>query len=97
MRYGRSGIMKSTPSSPPLMASRTIWTRFVSKPQRNSAGSVKITPLATELEAEPTVWDRLASRMLLRIPPACSARKRATVMTATGMDVEMVSPALSPR
>ena len=89
--------MNRTPSSPPLMARIVIWRRFVSKPQRKSAGSVKITPLATELEAEPTVCDRFASRMLLRRPPARSARKSATVITATGIEVEMVRPARRPK
>ena len=79
------------------MASTVIWRSVVSKPQRKSAGSVKITPLATELEAEPTVCDRFASRMLLSTPLARSARKNATVITATGIDVEMVSPARRPR
>ena len=68
-----------------------------SKPQRKSAGRVKITPLATELEAEPTVCDRFASRILLLTPPARSVRNNATVITATGIDVEIVSPARKPR
>ena len=89
--------MNRTPRSPPHMASTVIWRSVVSKPQRKRAGSVKITPLATELEAEPTVWDRFASRMVLSTPLARSARKKATVITATGIDVEMVSPARRPR
>ena len=89
--------MNSTPSNPPHIANSVIWTTFVSKHQRNSAGSVKMTPLATELEAEPTVCDMFASRMLLFTPAARSARKSATVITATGIDVEIVSPARRPR
>ena len=89
--------MNSTPRSPPVIASSVIWTNVVSKPHRKSAGKVKMTPLATELEAEPTVCDRLASRMVLVTPPARSVRNSATVITATGIEVEIVRPARSPR
>ena len=58
---------------------------------------MKITPLATELDADPTVCAVFASRMLLSIRAPRSRRKTATVITATGMDVEIVRPATSPR
>ena len=97
MRKRRKGIMKRTPMRPPAIASVVIWRRFGATPQRNSAGSVKITPEATELEAEPTVCARFASRMLPSCPNRPSTRKAATVITATGIEVEMVSPARRPR
>ena len=58
---------------------------------------MKITPLATELDAEPTVCDRFASRIELETPARARSRKAATVITATGMEVEIVRPTLSPR
>ena len=97
MRNLRRGIIKSTPSSPPHKASRVICSSEGGMPQRNRAGRVKMMPLATELEAEPTVWERLASRMVPPMPRAPKARKAATVMTATGIEVEIVRPAWSPR
>ncbi len=89
--------MNSTPSSPPHIARIVIWMKVGSKPQRKSAGKVKMTPLATELEAEPTVCDRFASRMVLSTPPARRVRNNATVITATGIEVEIVRPARRPR
>ena len=62
-----------------------------------SAGSVKMTPLATELDADPIVCETFASKSVPRTPTLRSARNAATVMTATGMEVEMVSPAWRPR
>ena len=56
-----------------------------------SAGSVKMIPLATELDAEPMVWARLASRMLPCPPARSSSLSAATVMTAMGTEVEIVS------
>ncbi len=55
---------------------------------------VKIVPVASAVEADPTVCDRLVSRMLGR---RRKARKAATVMTAAGIEAEMVSPTRSPR
>ena len=55
---------------------------------------VKIVPLAREVEAEPMVWERLASRI---VPGRRSAEKTATVITAAGMEAEMVSPTRRPR
>ncbi len=89
--------MNSTPSSPPVIASKVIWTNSGSRCHMNSAGSVKMTPLATELEADPIVCDMLASRIVAGRPTCRSSRKAATVITATGIDVEMVSPACKPR
>ena len=97
IRKRRSGTMNSTPMSPPQSASSVIWRRRGSRCHMNSAGSVKITPLATELEADPTVWDMFASSRVPRTPTRRSRRNAATVMTATGMDVEIVKPAWRPR
>jgi hypothetical protein len=97
IRKRRSGIMNRTPSTPPHMASMVICSRLGEMPQRNSAGSVKMMPLASELEAEPTVCERLASRIVPRRPAASRARNTATVMTATGIEVLIVSPARKPR
>jgi hypothetical protein len=55
---------------------------------------VKIVPLASEVEAEPIVCERFASRTDARAP---TRRKSATVMTAAGIDAEIVSPTRSPR
>ncbi len=79
------------------MASRVICSSSGGMPHMNSAGSVKMTPLASELEAEPVVCEIFVSRMLPRMPTWASARNTATVMTATGIDVLIVSPARSPR
>ena len=73
IRKRRSGIMNSTPSSPPAMASVVICSSDGCRPHKNSAGNVKMTPLATELEAEPTVWERFASRMVAEPPNLRSA------------------------
>ena len=89
--------MNSTPNRPPVIAKRVIWRRVGSKPQRKRAGRVKMTPLATELDAEPTVCERLASSRVFWAPSLRSARNTATVITATGIDVEIVRPALRPR
>ncbi len=97
IRKRLSGTMNSTPSRPPHIASRVICSSPGASPQRKSAGRVKMTPLATELEAEPTVCEVLASSRLLPTPMPFRARKTATVITATGIEVEMVSPTRSPR
>ena len=89
--------MNSTPNKPPAVASAAICRSPGGKPHMNNAGSVKITPEATELEAEPTVWVRLASRIDVRAPKRFRMPKAATVITAMGIDVEIVKPATSPR
>lgn len=58
---------------------------------------MKITPEATKLDADPIVCEILASRMFESCPNLRSTRNAATVITATGIDVEIVSPARSPR
>ena len=63
----------------------------------NNAGNVKMTPLASELDAEPVVCEILVSRIVPLIPTPRNARKTATVITATGIEVLIVSPARSPR
>ena len=58
---------------------------------------VKMTPLAIELEAEPTVCAMLCSRIVDFTRADRRRRKAATVITATGIEVEIVRPARSPR
>ena len=89
--------MNNTPSRPPASANKVICNNDGCKPHRNNAGRVKMTPLATELDEDPTVWAMLASRICADPPSLRSAWNAATVITATGMDVLMVSPARSPR
>ena len=79
------------------MVSRVICAQAGLIPQMNSAGMVNNTPEATEELAEPTVCDMLLSRMLWRRPKAVNTRNATTVRTATGIEVLIVSPALSPR
>ncbi len=64
MRKRRSGIMNSTPISPPAIASSVIWRQAGLMPQMNSAGIVNSTPEATDELADPIVCDMLLSRML---------------------------------
>ena len=85
------------PRRPPHIASSVICNKSGGMPHINSAGSVKMTPLARELDADPVVWEMLVSRILPRIPTCARARKTATVMTATGIDVLIVRPARKPR
>ena len=66
-------------------------------PHMNRAGNVNMTPLARELDAEPVVWEMFVSSIDPLTPTADKARKTATVMTATGMDVLIVRPARRPR
>ena len=66
-------------------------------PHKNKAGKVKIMPLAMEEEAEPIVWLRLASRILEVPPNLRMVLNAATVITATGIEVLIVKPALNPR
>jgi hypothetical protein len=63
-------------------------------PQRKRAGIVKIVPDASDVEAEPMVCDRFASRM---VPRARKSLKRATVITAAGIDADTVMPTRRPR
>ena len=55
---------------------------------------VKIVPVASAVEAEPMVWERFVSRMVASMR---SARKAATVMTAAGIEAEIVNPTRNPR
>jgi hypothetical protein len=63
----------------------------------NSAGMVNRTPDATEEDADPTVWEMFDSRMECLSPAAVNNRNMTTVSTATGIDVLMVRPAMSPK
>jgi hypothetical protein len=90
--------MKRIPSSPPSIARLAICTSEGLKPHKNNAGMVKMTPEAKDELAEPMVWDMLFSRMVVPLPKrTLEKRKKATVITATGMEVETVRPAFRPR
>ncbi len=89
--------MKSTPISPPAIVSNVICRQAGDMPQMNNAGMVNSTPDATDELAEPIVWDMLLSRIECRRPNDSRIRKVTTVSTATGIDVLIVKPALSPR
>jgi hypothetical protein len=79
------------------MANKVICRSSGGIPHINRAGKVKMTPLASELDADPVVCEILVSRIVPRMPTLESARNTATVMTATGIDVLIVSPARKPR
>ena len=66
-------------------------------PHINKAGSVNRAPLATDELAEPIVCDILVSSKLYLNPKTDNRRKTTTVRTATGIDVLIVRPALSPK
>ena len=89
--------MKSTPSSPPAIVRSVICAQAGLIPHMNRAGIVNRTPDASEELADPTVCEMLLSRMLCRTPKAARIRNATTVSTATGIDVLIVRPALSPR
>ena len=56
-----------------------------------------MTPEASDELAEPVVWDMLLSRIDARPKKRCVKRKKPTAITATGIDVDTVIPARSPR
>ena len=58
---------------------------------------VKMTPEASEELAEPVVCEILLSSMLARPNKPRVRRKKPTVMTATGIEVETVIPTSKPR
>ena len=58
---------------------------------------VKIVPEASDELAEPIVCDMLASRIIPRPRAEEGSRKKATVRTAMGIDVETVRPTRRPR
>ena len=92
MSCRRSGIMKSTPSMPPMMASSRMRVYSSWNPRKISAGRVKITPPATDSPAEPVVCTMLFSRMVARP----MARSRLMERTAIGMEAATVRPARRP-
>ena len=92
MSWRRSGIMKSTPSQPPISARKKTPQYCSGKPRKISAGSVKITPPAMDSPAEPVVCTMLFSRMLT-LP---NARRMLMESTAMGIEAETVSPARRP-
>jgi hypothetical protein len=93
IRERRSGIMRSTPSQPPVIATSVERRMSRSYPMTSSAGSVNAAPAAIDSPAEPTVWVMLFSR----IDPRLSARKIGIESTAIGIDADTVSPTLRPR
>ena len=84
--------MNSTPSQPPISASRNIREYSRSKPRKINAGKVKITPEAIDCPALPVVWTILFSRIEARP----SARSTLIDSTEIGIDAATVSPARSP-
>src|SRR6266545_1290200 len=52
MSWRRNGIMKNTPSHPPIRARRKMRQYSRSKPRKIRAGKVKITPPATDSQAD---------------------------------------------
>ncbi len=58
---------------------------------------VKMTPEAKDELAEPTVWEILFSKMVVLPNRGLAKRKKATVITATGIEVETVRPAFKPK
>ena len=89
--------MNMTPSTPPRRASVPIWAIEGLNPQRKRAGIVNMTPDAREEAAEPVVWAMFVSRMPTFPHRPRVTRKKATAMTASGIDVEIVRPTRRPR
>ena len=98
IRNARSGIMNSTPRSPPKSATIVISTSEIAtvgsvRCQMKSAGIVKITPAASDSPAEPIVWTMFVSSTV----PRPVSRKTATAMTAAGIEALTVRPTRRPR
>ena len=95
----RSGIINSTPRTPPTRAINEIVSKFgasvfPSFAHKNKAGSVKIAPAAKDSPAEPIVCTILLSKIesffiITRITPI--------EITAAGIDAETVIPTRKPR
>jgi len=68
--------------------------RDLSKSFSGMAAFDLIVPVASAVEAEPMVWERFVSRIVAR---SRRARKAATVITAAGIEAEMVNPTRNPR
>src|ERR1700722_17135176 len=92
--WRRSGIMKRTPSHPPISARKKMrqYSVLSEKPRKISAGMEKITPAATDSPAEPVVCTMLFSRRVERP----KARRMLIDRTAIGMEAETVRPARNP-
>jgi hypothetical protein len=95
IRRRLSGIIASTPRTPPRNASPATCRIVGTTPHMKSAGIVKIVPVASDELALPIVCARFASRRLP--PPFDTARKSIAESTAIGIEVETVSPAFRPR
>ena len=95
----RSGIIKSTPITPPISAINAISKKEggslpVSDAHIKSAGNVKIAPAATDSPAEPIVCTILFSSTESRLN---TTRMIPIETTAAGMDADTVIPTRSPR
>jgi len=89
--------MKSTPNTPPSKASVPIFITDGAKPQRKRAGMVNMVPEASDEDADPVVCAMLFSRIDVLPQIFLVILKNATAMTASGIEVEMVSPTLKPK
>ena len=100
----RSGIIISTPSTPPTIASVRIvqYEKYGSPtlcpvagraPRNRKPGRVNTTPAAIDSPAEPMVWTMLFSRIV----DEPSRLNTEIASTAIGIDAETVRPALSAR
>ena len=95
----RRGIIKNTPSRPPITAIIVISSIDGRSPvpcaaHKKSAGSVNIEPEAIDSPAEPIVWTMLLSSTEF-FPESIFITLIA--MTAAGIDAETVIPTRSPR
>ncbi|MBA7639106.1 hypothetical protein ES703_46764 [subsurface metagenome] len=91
----RSGIVNSTPKTPPNPAiiATHLKLKLSQVPNITSAGSVNITPAASDSPADAAVWTMLFSRILLRR----NSLSTPIETTAAGIDAETVIPANRPR
>ena len=90
----RSGIVKTTPSTPPLRQIRKLYQngKPVHQPTITRPGSAKM--IADRVPAaEATVWTMLFSR----IDESFTALRIAIEMTAAGIDEAKVRPTFRPR
>ena len=90
----RSGMVKSTPSTPPLTQMRKDCQKGnpVHQPTTTSPGSTKMIA-----ESVPAADATVCTMLFSRIDEFLTALRIAIEMTAAGMDEANVSPTLSPR
>ena len=93
--------MNSTPSAPPASASapncRIPVAALGATVHMNSTGTVKISPEARDDDAAPAPWPMFHSRMPTSGKMNLRLRNRATMITASGIEVPMVNPTRRPR